>query len=270
MRTPTVLLLAALSLTLPSCLVSRAPFDFPSGDASRSSDTADGDTPRDAAQRLTEGLVARDAADGASGELGASDRPAGRDAGPLDEGALALDGGRASDVQTEGDAPDVSELPDAAAPPGDGPRADLPAHCGPLEGLCGGTCVALLLDPAHCGACGRRCPAGEHATASCNGGRCELACAHGYADCGRGCQDVQGDGANCGACGRTCPFAPHALPLCVEGRCGLDCGTTGYTDCDGDPANGCEAGLRSDPLNCGGCGRRCGEGQTCSGSVCRG
>jgi hypothetical protein len=36
----------------------------------------------------------------------------------------------------------------------------------------------------------------------------------------------------------------------------LDC-PPGYANCDGNPANGCETSLRSNPRHCGACGRRC-------------
>lgn len=258
MRTP--ILLAVFSLSLPACVVSRAPFELPTDDAPRSGDASDGSALRDAAQLRAEGLAVPDASDGGGRDAdAATDRP-GVAVAPLD--GPSPDGG--ADVAV-GPASDATLGLDVGLAP-----VDTPSSCGPLEGLCEGACVALLLDPSHCGACGRACPSAEHAVGTCNGGRCELACAAGYGDCGRGCQDLQGDGMNCGACGHACPFAPHALPLCQEGRCGLDCGATGYTDCDGDPANGCEAALASDLLNCGGCGRRCGEGQSCIRSVCRG
>ena len=38
-------------------------------------------------------------------------------------------------------------------------------------------------------------------------------------------------------------------------------------DCDGDPANGCETLVRSDPENCGACGASC-AGGTCTSGVC--
>lgn len=169
------------------------------------------------------------------------------------------------------DARDAPSPVDAGAPPADVPGSDVAPVCGPLEGLCGGACASLLVDVNHCGACGRRCPAGDHAAPSCNGGRCELACEPGFAVCGGGpCQDLRSDPRNCGACGRICPTLDHALPACAMGRCEMDCSTSGYSDCDGVRANGCESAPSSDPQNCGRCGVRCRDGQRCVLGACWG
>ncbi len=42
----------------------------------------------------------------------------------------------------------------------------------------------------------------------------------------------------------------------------------GYTDCDGDPSNGCEVALSDDATNCGACGAVCVAGHRCSAGVC--
>lgn len=81
-----------------------------------------------------------------------------------------------------GDAP----LADAGGPAVDAPVVDVAAPCGALQERCGGVCRSLLVDPANCGACGRVCPSPAGGTGVCNGGRCEVACATGYADCGTG------------------------------------------------------------------------------------
>ena len=38
------------------------------------------------------------------------------------------------------------------------------------------------------------------------------------------------------------------------GKCQVETCTPPFSDCDGDPANGCETNTSSDPTNCGGCG----------------
>src|SRR4051812_19346675 len=69
-----------------------------------------------------------------------------------------------------------------------------------------------------CGAAGRRCGS-DHATATCAGGVCQLACAEGFADCdrhpGNGCEaELGSDDNHCGSCARSCGGA-----RCVAGRC---------------------------------------------------
>jgi hypothetical protein len=54
----------------------------------------------------------------------------------------------------------------------------------------------------------------------------------------------------------TCPHCAAASPgpggACVVQQC-----DTGWAQCDGDFANGCEVNITSDPLNCGSCGNVC-------------
>lgn len=60
------------------------------------------------------------------------------------------------------------------------------------------------------------CPAGEHETATCEAGVCELACEEGYADCTEapGCETATAaDRANCGGCGVSC------AAFCEAGEC---------------------------------------------------
>lgn len=47
-----------------------------------------------------------------------------------------------------------------------------------------------------------------------------------------------------------------SIASCVAGACVYDC-LVGSADCNGDPADGCEATLADAPLNCGACGRVC-------------
>ncbi len=70
--------------------------------------------------------------------------------------------------------------------------------------------------------------------------------------------DLSSDVRNCGSCGQACA-SEHGTASCEAGACVLRC-DEGYADCDGDPANGCEADLTS-PESCGACGTRC-EGAT--------
>ena len=62
----------------------------------------------------------------------------------------------------------------------------------------------------------------------------------------------------------------HAVATCAVGACGLRC-ESGYADCDGMAANGCEVALASDAEHCGRCGVRCGGPSAtarCEAGVC--
>jgi hypothetical protein len=90
---------------------------------------------------------------------------------------------------------------------------------------------------AHCGACGRTCPASANATATCAAGACGLTCAAGFADCdgdaSNGCEvDTRASVSHCGACGRACAIA-HAVTRCAAGACGLASCEAGYTLVEG-------------------------------------
>ncbi|MEM9071574.1 MAG: hypothetical protein AAGE52_23910 [Myxococcota bacterium] len=76
-----------------------------------------------------------------------------------------------------------------------------------------------------------------------------------------------------------CPAPERAFGVCTDGICGFEC-EPGFEDCDGNPANGCEANLRSTGT-CGACDVLCaGEelcdstqmtpvcSETCDGTVC--
>lgn len=60
--------------------------------------------------------------------------------------------------------------------------------------------------------------------------------------------------------------APVADASC-DGRCVC---APGRGDCDGDPANGCEADLLVTDLHCGTCGQACSGTTRCSDGLCRG
>ena len=78
----------------------------------------------------------------------------------------------------------------------------------------------LTNSPAHCGACGRTCPARPNANATCVSSACSIACNAGYADCdanaATGCEvHTDRDSANCGRCGVAC----SAGQICVAAQC---------------------------------------------------
>jgi hypothetical protein len=128
--------------------------------------------------------------------------------------------------------------------------------------------TALASSAAHCGACGRACPAGQ----ACGGGACVLTCPTGQQACGSACVNLNNDPAHCGGCGRVCPSGPNQRGLCRGATCYTECDPR-YGDCDGAAANGCEASLDADRRNCGGCGVACASAPNAEGGcdlgVCR-
>jgi hypothetical protein len=54
------------------------------------------------------------------------------------------------------------------------------------------------------------------------------------------CTATQNDPMNCGACGRTC-LIPNATAGCEQGECTLAACPEGFSDKDGEIANGCES-----------------------------
>ncbi len=117
-------------------------------------------------------------------------------------------------------------------------------------------------DPQNCKTCGNACVPTPGAQAQCTNGVCfEKACAIGFMDCNNNSQDacetnLGNDATNCGYCGNTCKI-PHASAKCNGGKCLVDQCDTGWANCDGNGANGCETQLDSDSQNCGACGRAC-------------
>ncbi|MDP3217089.1 MAG: hypothetical protein Q8S73_23465, partial [Deltaproteobacteria bacterium] len=149
------------------------------------------------------------------------------------------------------------------------------AGFGDCDGNAANGCeVATTADVNHCGACGRVC-ALAHATSACTTGACAIgACDAGWADCdgiaSNGCEAATTTVDNCGACGRTCDLA-NAAETCAAGACALGACATGFGNCDGNAANGCEADL-TDPASCGACGHACPSGAhatpTCGANTC--
>ncbi len=117
---------------------------------------------------------------------------------------------------------------------------------------------------ANCGACGRACAAGE----VCSAGSCQGTCPRGQTTCAGSCVDTQTDAMHCGACDRACALA-NATETCTAGVCAVARCDTGFGDCDGMAANGCESALDSDARNCGACGNACASGQVCAAGTCR-
>ncbi len=133
-------------------------------------------------------------------------------------------------------------------------------------------------DANNCGGCGMKCGAVPNGQASCVNASCQLAsCNPGFLDCdhnpANGCEvAVATDTNNCGACGNICPMGnvckggactcpmcniPNASAKCINNQCVFDRCNPGYTDCNMNLQDGCEAYTDGDPKNCGGCGIVC-------------
>jgi hypothetical protein len=101
------------------------------------------------------------------------------------------------------------------------------------------------------------CWCGDDSTWGCTNIGCEeLVCDETHADCdasaANGCEtDLANSVMNCGLCGYYCAF-PGAEASCEDGECVLDRCLPGAADCNGDPADGCEA-----PTTAAGCDARC-------------
>jgi hypothetical protein len=121
-------------------------------------------------------------------------------------------------------------------------------------------CADTSNDPLNCGGCGVVCAHGAHSTPVCSGGTCSLDCDPGYSNCdgilSNGCEThTASNPLACGSCTNICNLA-NAVPVCTNGNCGIGSCLSGFANCDGETANGCETGLDA-PTNCGSCGNVC-------------
>lgn len=138
--------------------------------------------------------------------------------------------------------------------------------CGDLVD-CNGNCIDPNTSADFCGAsdtctddkAGEKCGDGF----TCQSGKC--ACAdQGASQCAVNdaliCTDPNTDNAHCGCgpddAGMNCTgLGGTATSACNAGKCEFTC-LENFKDCDGAPANGCEADLSSIE-NCGACGNKC-------------
>ena len=270
---------------------------------------------------ITLGLALTSACSTNNSVVGGDAAPDTTDVGALDTGALdtsapdvgVLDVGAPDAGAPDAGALDVGALdvgvldvgaPDAGAPD---VAVDVPPSCAAMETLCDSRCVTTASDPAHCGACGSACPAGQ----VCAMGACRLSCPTGQTACGAACVTLGTDARHCGACdaacaaGQTCDAGAcrcpsgqvlcgdrcvdtatspahcgicdrvcaltNATAACVAGACRVaGCGA-GFGDCDAMADNGCETALGADVANCGACGRVCAPARataSCAAGAC--
>ncbi len=135
--------------------------------------------------------------------------------------------------------------------------------------------VTLAGDVSHCGACGNACAA-ANGTPACAAGACGIAsCNAGFANCdgaaNNGCEvDTRSSVTHCGGCGQACSLA-NAAAVCTAGACAVGTCNAGFADVDGNPANGCEINLLTDPNHCGAQGNACAAANGtagCAGGAC--
>ncbi len=130
----------------------------------------------------------------------------------------------------------------------------------------GDTCEQdLTSDVANCGRCNGLCTV-NHGTPRCDDEVCGVqGCDDDWDNCdtdeddggyANGCEThVSEDPMNCGACGRVCPSV-NGTASCVGGECRIAC-NSGWDDCTGGVADGCETNTTADKANCGACARNC-------------
>ena len=140
--------------------------------------------------------------------------------------------------------------------------------CGKVSDGCSGvidcgSCTA----PETCGGagipfqCGCQCTL-PNALTSCSSTGCSVqSCETGFADCNAvaadGCEvAITSDAMNCGVCGKACSFG-NAQGICANGACQLGACNDGYSNCDQQAPNGCEANTLVNPLHCGTCNHAC-------------
>jgi hypothetical protein len=137
-------------------------------------------------------------------------------------------------------------------------------------------CEADLASTEDCGSCDNVCDPVTNGTVACETDGCAIAsCAGTNRDCdgtyANGCEaDIETDPAHCGGCGVVCTPGPRVSTVgCDGGACVIESCETGYADCDGDFATGCETRLGT-KFHCGSCGDRCRGGGTnmCCDGVC--
>ena len=116
--------------------------------------------------------------------------------------------------------------------------------CPAGQQICDSTCVDVLSNNDHCGACGAACGGGSVCT-----GAEGCVCPGGLTFCAGSCVDVQTDSSHCGACGNFCVIGAECSGAQCEGGNATTsnrCGET--TRLLGNPL-GCDFGWGANPDN---------------------
>ena len=154
------------------------------------------------------------------------------------------------------------------------------SSCQDGETLCEGSCINPMTNSEFCGAmysCSyyKSCKKNE----KCVDGKCELAsCQNTDEDlCTvsgmKVCINTSDNNPNhCGACNQSCPEPPKGKYMhqqCSNRKCTFVCDVfTKNCGTDTDPVCIPNQLLKTDPLNCGNCGIKCGEKEKCSDGRC--
>lgn len=149
-----------------------------------------------------------------------------------------------------------------------------PAGLGSCDGdLENGCETSVTASMEHCGACDTPCVS-TNGNAVCGAGMCVLACTPGFGDCDsdgtNGCENTLDSATDCGGCGVACARA-NAVASCPGEVCRIGSCLSGFADCNGVDADGCEVQLNS-LTDCGACRRRCdllNATETCADGTCR-
>jgi hypothetical protein len=118
----------------------------------------------------------------------------------------------------------------------------------------------------NCGGCGKACNI-ANGTPACVKGSCEVnSCSSTFRDCDSdpktGCEvNVATNTKNCGGCGNmgsdcSAKYA-NAVSSCAGSACSAPTCNSGFGDCSGGIADGCETNTTNSGNNCGGCGLSC-------------
>ena len=130
-------------------------------------------------------------------------------------------------------------------------------------------------NPNHCGGCSRTCGAIPNGSAACLNSTCSIGtCNTGFGNCNGiyadGCETNTTSNPNhCGGCSRTCGAIPNGSAACLNSTCSIGTCNTGFGNCNGLYADGCEINLTNNSNHCGSCGTVCPTGKTCVSGLCK-
>ena len=104
---------------------------------------------------------------------------------------------------------------------------------------CNGTCVSIIDNEYHCGACNHDCHMEHTDSVECKNSECKvISCESGYFVNNNKCEPNTKD--NCGEYGKLCNDVANANVACNEGECVIESCLSGFGDCDHVFDNGCE------------------------------